>query len=86
MLPPNSEHALWFAKFVLPHDAFLRSWLQARFGAQLEIDDIVQEAYARLLRARAEGTIVSPKAFLFHSARNLALNQLRHRSYTLPTR
>ena len=29
--------------------------------------------------------MVSPKAFLFQTARNLALNQLRHRSYTHPS-
>ena len=29
--------------------------------------------------------MLSPKAFLFHAARNLALNSVRHRSYTHPT-
>src|SRR5258706_12044929 len=44
----------------------------------------MQEAYARLIRAHGAGTIVSPKAFLFHAARNIALNQIRHRGYTHP--
>jgi RNA polymerase sigma-70 factor (ECF subfamily) len=69
----------------MPYEPLLRGWLQGRFGAQVEIDDIVQDVYARLLRARAQGTVVSPKAFLFHAARNIALNQVRHRSYTHPT-
>ena len=81
---PGPEQARWFAESVLPHGGVLRSWLQARFGAQLEIEDIVQEAYARILRVHADGAVVSPRAFLFHTARNLALNQLRHRSYTHP--
>src|SRR5687768_18358845 len=38
------------------------------------------EAYARLLKLRAEGTVISAKAFLFHAARNLALNHVRHRA------
>jgi RNA polymerase sigma-70 factor (ECF subfamily) len=80
-----SEQARWFVEHVLPHEAVLRSWLQGRFGGQVEVDDLVQEAYTRLLRAHAEGTVVSPKAFLFHAARNLALNQIRHRSYTHPS-
>jgi RNA polymerase sigma factor (sigma-70 family) len=29
--------------------------------------------------------VVSPKAFLFRAARNIALNQVCHRSYTHPT-
>jgi hypothetical protein len=42
----------------MPHEPVLRVCLQGRFGAQVEIDDMVQEAYARLLRARAQGTLV----------------------------
>ncbi len=80
----DPEQTHWFVEHVLPYESSLRCWLQGRFGAQVEVDDIVQEAYTRLLRAHAEGTVVSPKAFLFHAARNLALNQIRHRSYTHP--
>ena len=28
----------------MPHEPLLRAWLQGRFGAQVEIDDIVQDA------------------------------------------
>jgi RNA polymerase sigma-70 factor (ECF subfamily) len=41
------------------------------------VDDVVQEAYVRLLRARTAGPIVTAKAFLFVAAKNLALNHLR---------
>jgi RNA polymerase sigma-70 factor (ECF subfamily) len=81
----DPEQDRWFVEQVLPLGTFLRSWLRGRFGTQVEIDDIVQESYSRLLRAHAEGTVVSPKAFLFHAARNLALNQIRHRFYTHPS-
>lgn len=39
----------------------------------------------RVCCGRAQGTGVSPEACLFHVARNIALNQVRHRSYTHPT-
>lgn len=81
---PDADQARWFVEHVLPHEAGLRAWLRSCFGSLVEIDDLVQEAYARSLRAHAEGTVVSPKAFLYHAARNLALNQLRHRKYTHP--
>jgi DNA-directed RNA polymerase specialized sigma24 family protein len=81
---PRPDHAAWFTSEVLPHEPALRSWLQARFPTLPDLDDIVQEAFARVLRAHSEGTVVCPRALLFQTARNLALNQIRHRSYTHP--
>jgi len=69
----------WFAEQVQPHDAALRGWLRARFPALTDVDDLVQEAYVRVWRAHASAPIQSPKAFLFTTARNLALDQLRRR-------
>lgn len=77
MPPPDSELGLWFAEHVQPHEAMLRAWLKRRFEHQLDIDDIVQESYVRVLRARGGGAMPSPKAFLFTTARNLALDRLR---------
>jgi RNA polymerase sigma-70 factor (ECF subfamily) len=77
MPPRDSEHADWFAAHVQPHEPMLRAWLQSRFGAQVTIDDIVQEAYVRLWQARVGGELQAPKAFLFATARNLALDYLR---------
>ena len=54
----HPDHARWLVEHVMPYEPLLRGWLQGRFGAQVEIDDIVQDAYARLLRARAQGTVV----------------------------
>ena len=39
-----------------------------------DVDDLVQEAYTRVLRARSNAPIDSVKAFLFTTARNLALS------------
>ncbi len=57
----------------------LRAWLQSRFQSESDFDDIVQEAYLRVLRARERSPMTSPKAFLFATARNLALDAIRHR-------
>jgi RNA polymerase sigma-70 factor (ECF subfamily) len=56
----------------------LRAWLQSRFPAESDIDDIVQESYVRVLQAWTTGPIASPKAFLFAVARNLVLGRVRH--------
>jgi RNA polymerase sigma factor (sigma-70 family) len=80
--PPDPSR--WFVEHVLPHEEALRGWLHRQFSRQIEVDDIVQDAYARLLQAHADGTVVSPRAFLFHIARNLALNHVRKKGYTHP--
>ena len=56
----------------------LRAWLRGQFPKAGDVDDIVQEAYVRVLEAHATQTIESPKAFLFATARNLALGRVRH--------
>lgn len=68
----------WFSQEVLPHESALRAWLRTGFPGIADIDDVVQEAFARVLRARERAQIASPKAFLFTTARNLALDELRH--------
>ncbi|MBC7365597.1 MAG: RNA polymerase sigma factor [Undibacterium sp.] len=77
MPPYDPEQARWFAEHVLPHEAALRGWLRSRFPFLTDVDDIVQESYERLLRVQETGPIANPRAFVFVSARNFALNQLR---------
>lgn len=84
MPPPDAELARWFAEEVQPHEPALRGWLRSRFPTLADADDLVQESYARLLRARGTGSIACAKAFLFVTARNLALNQLRHLRHERP--
>lgn len=43
-----------------------------------DAEDIVQDAFFRLWRALARGPIYSPRAVLFRTARNLALNHIRN--------
>ncbi len=70
----------WFAREALPHAPLLRSWLHSQFSHVDDIDNVVQEALARLVAVRQSTPIASPKAFLFTTARNLALDQLRRRN------
>lgn len=73
----KSDASDWFDAHVRPHEAMLRAWLAGTFGPRLALDDVVQEAFLRVLRARDSGRLHAPKAFLFATARNLALDQLR---------
>ncbi len=79
MPPEDSDAARWFEAELRPHEPMLRAWLTSQFSNSCDVDDLVQEAFIRVLRARAEGEVRSPKAYLFVVARNLALMQVRHR-------
>ena len=81
---PSPDNSRWFADEVLPHEEPLRHWLGARFPSLGDRDDLVQESFLRVLRARAVGPIVNARAFLFTTARNIALNHLRHRRHERP--
>ena len=95
MPPQDPELARWFADEVQPHETSLRSYLRGRFPDHPDIDDLVQETYARLLQAREQGGVRSPKSFLFATARNAALDLFpaaedrrhrRHSRYDTPAR
>ncbi len=75
--PATPDDVRWFAENVQPHERSLRAWLQARFSSLVDIDDLVQETYLRLFRARAAGAIAHPKSYLFATARNAALDRVR---------
>jgi RNA polymerase sigma factor (sigma-70 family) len=76
---PASGLSRWFADEVQPHESSLRSYLRSVFPAFPDIDDLVQESYARLIRAREKGRVSYVKAFLFTTARNAALDFFRRR-------
>ena len=74
---PSDNADRWFHDEILPHEPMLRAWLRTKFPSLTDPDDLVQETFSRVLQARANAPITSPKAFLFTTARNLALDQVR---------
>ena len=80
-LPEIGERntARWFSEMVRPHEPALRAYLRGRFSCLSDIDDIIQETYARLLRARETGKATLTRAYLFVIARNIALDVIRRR-------
>lgn len=77
--PLDSGVSEWFARELQPHEPALRSFLRTRFPDVTDPSDIVQEAYTRLIKVHAaDGNIRCPRALLFTTARNIALDTLRH--------
>lgn len=55
----------------------MRTYLRSAFPAVRDVDDVVQESYLRIWKARAAQPIRSARAFLFTVARGVALNIIR---------
>lgn len=79
-LPASASQADWFLREVHPHDAQLKAYLRGSFPGVRDVDDVVQESYLRLWRARLTQPIRSAKSFLFQVARHLAIDTVRRRS------
>jgi RNA polymerase sigma-70 factor (ECF subfamily) len=73
--PPSSDFAAFYRRTLTP----LRRYL-ARFtgGSQTEAQDIAHDAYARVYPAMQSREIERPQAFLYTTARHLALDRLKH--------
>lgn len=78
MPPADPETTRWFAEHVQAHEGALRAYLSG-LVTPAEVDDLVQETYARLLRARERGLIGHPRGLLFATARNAARDLFRRR-------
>lgn len=79
MTKVSDDRALWLGQFILPHEPALRAWLSRRRVDDLGVDDIIQEAYAKLITLPTVAGVRNPKAYLFQVARSVIATHLRGR-------
>lgn len=74
----HQARLLWFAREVLPHEGDMRRWLLGRIRGltSCELDEVVQEAYARMWSADVDG-IANGRAYLFVTARHIVGEHVR---------
>ena len=77
MVRASDERALWLSRFVLQHEPALRAWLSHRRPAGLEIDDIVQETYARLITVESVAGISNVRNYMFQTAYSVMVSHIR---------
>jgi RNA polymerase sigma-70 factor (ECF subfamily) len=58
----------------------LRRFVRARVSSREDAEDVIQEAYLRVLRYSAEHEVESQERLLFSAAKNLAVDNRRRRS------
>jgi len=73
----SDERAIWLGRYVLPHEPALRSWLRRRRLEGLEIDDVIQETYTRLVAAESVAHIRDAKSYAFQIAGSVVVDHLR---------
>lgn len=71
------SRAEWFAEHILPLEPKVRAWLRKAGWKREEVEDLVQETYARLAAAWGTGEVAHPSAYVFATVRNVAADQLR---------
>jgi RNA polymerase sigma-70 factor (ECF subfamily) len=69
--------ALWLARHVLPNEPALRAWLRRRRLSDSEIDDLVQETYAKLISLDSVDAIRDPKSYTFQVAHSIFASRIR---------
>jgi RNA polymerase sigma-70 factor (ECF subfamily) len=73
----SDERAVWLGRYVLPHEPALRAWLRRRNLGGLDVDDIIQETYTRLVAAESVAHIVDAKNYAFQIAGSVVIDHLR---------
>ena len=83
MTTPSDERAIWLGRYILPHEPALRVWLLHRRLGDLDVEDIIQETYTRLINVKSVSAIRNPKAYMFETAKSVIHTHLR-RSKIVP--
>jgi len=74
----SNGRVAWLSHHILPHEPALRAQLSRwRVPDDLDDDDVIQEAYARLATLEDIGDIRNPKAYFFQIARSIILMHVR---------
>jgi RNA polymerase sigma-70 factor (family 1) len=77
-MPPTSDSRTeTFIKLFAESRQALHRYIRRFVGSTETAKEIVQEAFLRTYRERESA--ITPRAFLFSTARNLAANEVRHR-------
>ena len=72
------ERGRWLARHVLPHEALIRSKLKDMCLYDLDIEDVIQETYAKFLTLPSLEAIRYPKQYALLTARGIVIDHLRH--------
>jgi RNA polymerase sigma-70 factor (ECF subfamily) len=77
MIQDLRERGLWLARNVLPHESAIRQRLSRLYINDLDIDDIIQEMYTRILAVPALDAIRYPRQYAIQTAKSIIIDHIR---------
>ena len=77
MIKDVQERGMWLARNVLPHEGAIRSRLSRLYLNDLDIDDIIQEMYTRILAVPALDAIRYPRQYAIQTAKSIIIDHIR---------
>jgi RNA polymerase sigma factor (sigma-70 family) len=75
----SEDRALWLAAQVMPHEPAVRGWLRRGRHLHVDIDDIIQEAYAKLVSLPDVAAIDNVRAYFFRTAWSVVADRMRRK-------
>jgi RNA polymerase sigma factor (sigma-70 family) len=72
------ERGRWLARNVLPHEALIRMKLRDMCLYDLDVEDVIQEMYAKFLALPSLDSIRFPKQYALLTARAIIIDHIRH--------
>jgi len=72
------ERGRWLARNLLPHEALLRAKLHSMCLYDLDMEDVIQEMYARFMTHPALDSIRHPRQYALLTARAIIVDHVRH--------
>jgi RNA polymerase sigma-70 factor (ECF subfamily) len=71
------KRAEWIEENLLPHEARIRAWLARHRAWDIDVDDVVQEMYAKIAALEDVSNIRNPLQYGISVARSIILNHVR---------
>ena len=72
------ERGRWLARNVLPHEPLLRAKLRGMCLYDLDMEDVIQEMYARFMTHPSLESIQYPRQYALLTARAIIIDHVRH--------
>jgi RNA polymerase sigma factor (sigma-70 family) len=69
--------AAWIARNVLPCEPAIRAWLRQNRVVDLDVDDVIQEMYTRIVSMESFEAIQNPKQYCFQIVHSVVVDHAR---------